>query len=120
MMRKHNDHRDFYALAALLDSGYIGFTGPIKLDEENNVNIYRQVRIFQAYSQGDGTQTYQDETILGSNNPDSYMYIGSKGIEYFHNRSESRKGWYLTFTLALIGAIISGVVVSKLTVACAG
>lgn len=115
MTRKHNDHRDFYALAALIDSGYIGFTGPVWDKEDGSLDVYKQVRLFQAYSQGDGTQTYDGTTIFAKKE-DSHLYVASKAIEYFHARSESRKGWYLTAGLALISAIISGVIVSRLTV----
>ncbi|WP_423807220.1 hypothetical protein OUO06_09425 [Photobacterium damselae] len=115
MTCKHNDHRDFYALAALLDAGYIGFTGPVFDKEDGTLDVYKQVRLFQAYSQGEGSQTYDGTTILAEKE-DSYLYVASKAIEYFHARSESRKGWFLTAGLALLTAIISGVIVSHLTV----
>ncbi len=115
MKRKHNDHRDFYALAALVDAGYIGFTGPIYNNEDGSLNTYKQVRLFQAYSQGDGNQTYDGTTII-ANNPDSFFYLASKSIEYFHSRSESRTGWLLTAIFAFFSAIVSGVIVSNLTV----
>lgn len=115
MKRKHNDHRDFYALAALIDAGYIGFTGPIWDKEDGSLDVYKQVRLFQAYSQGDGNQTYDGTTIFAKTE-DSYLYVASRAIEYFHARSELRKGWFLTAGLALITAIISGVIVSQLTV----
>lgn len=115
MNRKHNDHRDFYALAALVDAGYIGFTGPNHKNEDGSLNTYKQVRLFQAYSLGEGNQTYDGETIIAKN-PDSYFYLASKSIEYFHSRSESRTGWLLTAIFAFFSAIISGVIVSKLTV----
>jgi len=114
MIRTHNDHRDFYSLAALLDSGHIGFTGPVYFDDDGKLETYKQVRMFQAYSQGDGEQTYDGVTIMGDNG-DSYLYIGSKSIEYFNTRNETRKGWYLVAALALITSIISGVIVSALT-----
>ena len=94
MVRTHNDHRDFYSLAALLESGYIGFTGPVYFDDNGKLETYEQVRIFQA---------------------DSYLYIGPKSIEYFNTRSETRKGWYLVAALAFVASIISGVIVSALT-----
>ncbi len=74
MKRKHNDHRDFYALAALVDAGYIGFTGPIYNNEDGSLNTYKQVRLFQAYSQGEGNQTYDGTTII-ANNPDAFFYL---------------------------------------------
>jgi len=114
MIRTHNDHRDFYSLAALLDSEYIGFTGPVYFDNNGKLETYKQVRMFQAYSQGDGSQTYDGVTIIG-NKDDSYLYIGSKSIEYFNTRNETRKGWYLVAALALVTSIISGVIVSALT-----
>lgn len=109
MIRKNNDHRDFYGLVALLQSGYIGFTG-LQCPE----SLY-QAYFFQCYAQGKGAQTYKTVQLLESENEDSYFYIGAKGIEYFHQRSESRKGWYLAAAFALIASIISGVVVAKLT-----
>jgi len=115
MKRKHNDHRDFYALAALLDAGYIGFTGPIYDKKGGALDVYKQVRLFQAYSQGEGKQTYDGINIFAKKG-DSYLYVASKSIEYFHARSESRKGWYLTAALAFLTAIFSGVIVSQLTV----
>lgn len=115
MNRKHKDHRDFYALAALVDAGYIGFTGPNHKNEDGSLNTYKQVRLFRAYSLGEGNQTYDGETIIAKN-PDSYFYLASKSIEYFHSRSEARTGWLLTAIFAFFSAIISGVIVSKLTV----
>ncbi|MDP2546913.1 hypothetical protein [Oceanobacter sp. 4_MG-2023] len=115
MVRKHNDHRDFYALAALIDAGYIGFTGPIFNKEDGALDTYQQVRLFQAYSQGDENQTYEEIMILGENE-DSYLYVAAKAIEYFHTRDELRKGWILTAVLAFISAVISGVIISRLTV----
>ena len=114
MVRTHNDHRDFYSLAALLESGYIGFTGPVYFDDNGKLETYEQVRIFQAYSQVDSQQTYDGVTITAKKN-DSYLYIGPKSIEYFNTRSETRKGWYLVAALAFVASIISGVIVSALT-----
>jgi hypothetical protein len=115
MARKHNDHRDFYALVALIDAGYIGFTGPMFDKKDGTLDVYKQVRLFQAYSQGDGNQTYDGTTIFAKKE-DSYLYVASRAIEYFYARSESKKGWFLTAGLALLTAIISGVIVSQLTV----
>ncbi|MEZ8026117.1 hypothetical protein [Enterovibrio norvegicus] len=115
MKRKHNDYRDFYALAALLDAGYIGFTGPVFEKKDGTLDVYRQVRLFQAYSQGEGIQNY-DGVQISIDEKDSYLHTASKAIEYFHSRSESRTGWFLTAGFALLTAIISGVIVSHLTV----
>lgn len=110
MKRKHNDHRDFYGLSALLQDGYIGFTGPIEDD------IYSQACIFQCYSQPKDKPKYKQVTLLGENeNTHANIYISSKCIEYFYQRSEMRKGWYVAAILAVIASIISGVVVSELT-----
>tara|TARA_R110002050_G_scaffold87661_5_gene185551 strand:- start:3130 stop:3561 length:432 start_codon:yes stop_codon:yes gene_type:complete len=111
MVRKHNDHRDFYALAALIDAGYVGFTGPIFNKEDGAMDTYKQVRLFQAYSQGDGNQTYEGTTILAKTE-DSYLYVAAKAIEYFHARNELRMGWILTAVLAFIAAVISGIIVN--------
>ena len=109
MIRKNNDHRDFYGLVALLHGGYIGFTGP------NISEPLHQAYLFQCYAQGPGGQRYKDVELFEDQNKDSYFYIGAKGIEYFHQRSEARTGWYLAAAFALIASIISGVVVAKLT-----
>lgn len=114
MKRKHNDHRDFYGLTALLEAGYIGFSGPIHNKEDGSINVYEQVRLFQTYAQGDGQQTY-DKVILCGLKQDSYFYIAPKTIEYFHERSETRIGLYFTAVLAIISSIISSMIVSYLT-----
>lgn len=115
LVRKYNDHRDFYGLVAMLEANYIGFTGPIHHDEKNGkLDVYSQVRLFQAYSQGKGNQTYDGVTIFGKNS-DAHLYIGPKGIEYFHNRQEIRRGWYLVATLSFVCSIISGIIVSYFT-----
>jgi hypothetical protein len=109
MIRKNNDHRDFYGLVSLLHGGYIGFTG------SNLSDPYNQACQFQCYAQGNGTQSYKNVIILESENSDSYFYIGPKGIEYFHQKSETRTGWYLAAAFSLIASITSGVIVAKLT-----
>lgn len=113
--RKHNDHRDFYALVALLECGYIGFTGPIHTKVDGTINTYEQVRLFQAYSQGDGPQVYDGVSVAGLKS-DSYLYVSHKTIEYFNNRSENRRSWFITAALSLICAILSGLIVSHFTV----
>lgn len=114
--RKHNDHRDFYGLTALIESKYINFTGPIpKFQETGEVNSYVLAQTLQAYSQGTGTQQYMDVTLFGSETEDAALYIGPKGIEYFHSRKELRKGWYLVACLTLICSIVSGLIVANLT-----
>ena len=114
MSRKHGDHRDFYGLTALLEAGYIGFTGPISKQKGGSVNVYNQVRAFQAYSQGMDNPTYDNTTVMPSN-LDSHLYIAPKSIEYFNLRKEQRTGWYLVSILTLVCSIASGVVVSVLT-----
>ncbi len=108
MKRKHNDHRDFYALSALLKEGYIEFTGP------NCKEALVQAQTFQCYSQGTGQQAYKN-TNLFSNEEDSYFFIGAKGIAYFHQRSELRKGWLIVAALSVLVSIMSGVIVAQLT-----
>ena len=95
-------------MAALLKEGYIGFNGPV---HEETLN---QVETFQCYSQGEGQQTYGNTTLF-SKNKDSYFYIGPKGISYFHQRWELRRGWYIVAALTIVASITSGVVVAKLT-----
>ncbi|WP_028868486.1 hypothetical protein [Psychromonas arctica] len=115
--RTHNDHRDFYGLTALLKAGYINFTGPIpKVKGTTEINSYIMALTFQAYSQGTGEQSYKSLSLLASDNEDAYLFIGEKGIEYFHSRSENRKGWYLVAVLTLVCSIISGVIVAKFNV----
>ena len=109
MVRRKNDYRDFYGIVALLQGGYVGFTGPI-IPEPSS-----QARLFQCYSQGLGFQACGDVQLFETDNKDSYFYIGPKGIEYFHQRAEARKGWILAAIFSLIASIVSGVIVSKLT-----
>ena len=112
--RKHNDHRDFYGLTALIEAKYINFTGPIpKFKETGEVNSYVLAQTLQAYSQGDGMQQYKDVTLFGSDGGDAALYLGPKGIEYFHARQELRKGWYLVALLSLVCSIASGIVVAN-------
>ena len=114
--RTYNDHRDFYGLTALLKAGYINFTGPIpKIKGTTEVNSYIMALTFQAYSQGTGEQLYKTLILFDSDNEDAYLFIGEKGIEYFHSRSENRKGWYLVAALSLVCSIVSGVLVAKLS-----
>lgn len=108
MIRKNNDHRDYYGLVALLHGGYIGFTGP------NISEPLHQAYLFQCYAQGSGAQRYKNVELFESQNKDSYFYIGAKGIEYFHQRTEARTGWWLTAIFSLFASIISGVIVAKL------
>ncbi|TOK18428.1 hypothetical protein CGI22_24315 [Vibrio parahaemolyticus] len=115
MTRKHNDHRDFYGLVALLEAEYVRFTGPIQQTESGSICSYSQACVFQAYSQGEGTQSYGNVSLLPTE-ADQFLYIGPKAIEYFHAKSEARTGWLLTGLLSLLTAIISGVVVSNLTI----
>lgn len=115
MCRRHGDHRDFYGLSALLEAGYIGFTGPIFKTKSGKLDTYRQVRLFQAYSQGYGEQSYDGVFICNSKHFDSFLYIGPKAITYFQSKSEMRNGWLITAALSLIVAIISGVSVAYLT-----
>ncbi|HAS6112233.1 hypothetical protein [Vibrio navarrensis] len=113
--RKHGDHRDFYGLVALLESDYLRFTGPVQLDKNKKLCSYSQACTFQAYSQGEGIQQYLDINLLPQDQ-DQFLYIGPKAIEYFQNKSESRKAWLLTALLSLLSAVISGLIVSELTV----
>jgi hypothetical protein len=115
MYRKHNDHRDFYGLTALLEAGYIGFTGPISKQNDGCLNVYNQVRAFQAYSQGIDNPTYDNATLLMPSNDDAHLFIAPKSIEYFNLRKEQRIGWYLVSALTLVCSIASGVVVGVLT-----
>lgn len=109
MTRPKGDHRDFYGLVALLQAGYLGFTGPIHNDAK------QQAHVFQCYSQGIGCQESGNVQLFESNNKDSYLYIGAKGIEYFHQRGEVRKGWLLTAAFSLVASVLSAVIVSYLT-----
>ena len=109
MARGKGDHRDFYGLVALLQAGYVGFTGPVHSDATE------QAHLFQCYAQGQGLQQSGNVQLLPSDNDDSYLYIGARGIEYFHQRSEARKGWILAAVFSLVASVISGVVVSQLT-----
>lgn len=117
MNRKHKDHRDFYGLVALLDAGYVGFTGPIYKSDNGHVDTYKQVRLFQAYSQGYGDQSYEGVSISKASNKehDSFIFIGAKSIEYFQRKSEFRSGFIIKAVFSLIVAVESAVIVYKLT-----
>jgi len=109
MIRRKQDYRDFYGLVALLHGGYVGFTGPI------HPEALTQARVFQCYSQGEGFQACGHVQLLASDNKDSYFYIGPKGIEYFHQRAEARRGWILTAVFSLVAAILTGIISAYLT-----
>ncbi|MEL7411582.1 MAG: hypothetical protein AAGJ90_09020 [Pseudomonadota bacterium] len=113
--RKHGDHRDFYGLVALMESDYLRFTGPVNLDESGKICSYSQACLFQAYSQGEGDQDYLDIHLI-SKDQDSFLYVGPKAIDYFHNKEQSLNAWLLTALLSALSAILSGLVISKLTV----
>ncbi len=113
--RKHGDHRDFYGLVALMESDYLRFTGPVNLDENGRISSYLQACLFQAYSQGDGFQQYLDTTLIPTEH-DQFLYVDPKAIEYFNNKREARKAWLLAALLSLLSAILSGVIISELTV----
>lgn len=115
--RKHKDHRDFYGLVALIDAGYIGFTGPTYKIDDGQIDAYKQTRLFQAYSQGYGDQAYDGVSVSKANNKehDSFLYIGPKSIEYFQKKSEFRKGFIITAIFGLIVAVASAFIVAKLS-----
>lgn len=106
MARKFNDHRDFYGLAALIKEGYLGFNGPIYDD------MWSQSKVFQCYSQGSGRQKYGGVEILG-NAKSPELYIGGKGIIYFHELGDKQKAHIVVAILGLLAAIASGITVSK-------
>lgn len=116
MVRKHNDHRDFYPLAALWCEGFIGFTGGIpKSDDENypHQDAFYLSRVFQCYSMGAGRQRYENVEIFGRDK-DSSFFIAGKGLSYFHERLENRKEWWTVAVLGLMSAIIAGCVTGLL------
>ena len=76
MVRKYNDHRDFYGLAALLKEGYIGFNGPV---HEETLN---QVETFQCYSQGEGQQTYGNTTLFSKNKNSLFLHWPKRNIVF--------------------------------------
>ncbi|MGE8178560.1 hypothetical protein [Pseudomonas fluorescens] len=114
--RVNGDHRDFYPLAGLVLEGFVGFTGPVPSGSSEGLahqEAYNLSRVFQAYSQGVGNQSYDNVTIMGKGE-DSHLFIAAKGLLYFHERSEKRRQWWTAAGLSLAGAIIAGCITGLL------
>ncbi|MBC8877876.1 hypothetical protein [Pseudomonas cerasi] len=103
--RRHNDHHDFYPLIALMNSAYIGYTGPMPAADVP----FRDTMIahsFQAYSQGPGPQVYESTHVMGGLEDKSiYFYIGPKGIEFFEARRADNKKLLISALLSLLAGI---------------
>lgn len=103
--RTHNDHRDFYPMVALLNAGYVGFTGGVPPEDAS----FRDTIIahtLQCYSQGPGAQSYGMVSVNGSGDADGlYFYIGPKGIEYFETRRSDNKKLFISACLSLLAGI---------------
>ncbi|RZI31142.1 hypothetical protein [Pseudomonas orientalis] len=115
MERRDGDHRDFYPLAALINDGFIGFSGPIPKAAGNDgapshIDAYQMSRLLQCYSQGTGSQGYQGVSIFNEEGRDSTFFIAAKGLLYFHEYLEKRRGWWQAAFLGLGASIIAGCV----------
>ncbi|WP_146750254.1 hypothetical protein [Pseudomonas sp. RIT411] len=103
-----NDHRDFYPLASLISSGYLGFTGPIP-DSPKFADTY-MTHLLQAWAQGDGPQIYKSaHTMGGTTNDNSYFYLGGKGLEYLSDRKADRDRILVVAIISLLSALIVAV-----------
>jgi len=105
---KHNDHRDYYPLIALIASGYLGYTGAVpKADAP-----FRETLIahsLQAYSLGPGAQVYESAHVNGGLE-ELYFYIGPKGIEYFESRRADNKKLLISGFLSLLAGTTVAVI----------
>lgn len=119
MVRKHNDHRDFYPLAALILDGYVGFTAaPSDLSfnagkPTTHQAAYDLSRMLQCFSQGKPPQHYQNMHII-SGIEGSTFFIAAKGLMYFHEYNERRREWWCVALLGLASAVIAGCVTGLL------
>ncbi|MGC5703009.1 hypothetical protein J4P02_22640 [Pseudomonas sp. NFXW11] len=99
------DHRDFYPVVALVDAGYLGFTGP----QPNPDEPFRETIIaktLQCYRQGPGHQSYENVTILGDGDHEgTYFYIGPKCIEFFEARWSDTKRLLTSAGLSFVAAV---------------
>lgn len=99
--RIHGDHRDFYPLIGLFESGYIGTTIPI-IDGKYSASMMTWQ--LQAISQGRGRQMYRRVEVEDMDE-DNYFYISGKGIEFFANRDADTKRIRTSFYLSLFAAL---------------
>ncbi|WP_439870169.1 hypothetical protein ACTABV_08375 [Pseudomonas fragariae (ex Marin et al. 2024)] len=109
--RRYGDHRDFYPLVALVESGYLGFTGgQPKEDMQFRSSLLAQT--FQCYRQGRGKQSYKNVTVFDHDEDDEvYFYVGPRAIDFFESRrSDTKKlltSAFLSFFAAVTVAIIT-------------
>lgn len=103
--RRDGDHRDFYPLIALMNSGHIGYTGPMPTSDM----AFRDTLIahsFQAYCQGPGDQAYETAHVMGGlDDKSTYFYIGSKGVELFESRRADNRKLLISALLSLFAGI---------------
>ncbi len=103
--RRDGDHRDFYPLVALMNSGHIGYTGPMPKADI----AFRDTLIthsFQAYCQGPGAQVYESAHVMsGLDDKGTYFYIGSKGLELFESRRADNRKLVISGFLSLLAGI---------------
>lgn len=106
--RTHGDHRDFYPLVSLINSGHIGYTGATPSPDSQFPDT-DLAYVFQCYSQGPGKQTYKTVKIMrGIESEDVYFYVGAKSIEYFETRkSDNRKIIISAFFSLLAGLTVA-------------
>ena len=100
--RSHGDHRDFYPLVALINSGHIGYTGAAP-DPAGDFADTQFTHVFQCYAQGPGRQHYKTAEVFGGvEGEDLYFFIGPKGIEYFETRRADNKKLLISAILSFL------------------
>jgi len=108
--RSYGDHRDFYPLVALINTGHIGYTGAAP-DPEVDFADTQLTHVFQCYTQGPGHQHYKmAEVFGGAESDDVYFYIGPKGIEYFETRHADNKKLFISAGFSLFAGITVAVI----------
>ncbi|EJM09788.1 hypothetical protein PMI21_05520 [Pseudomonas sp. GM18] len=108
--RSHGDHRDFYPLVALINSGHIGYTGAAP-DPSVDFADTMLTHTFQCYSQGPGRQHYKTATVIrGAESEDVYFFIGPKGIEYFETKRSDNKKILISAGFSLLAGVTVAVI----------
>jgi len=62
----------------------------------------------QCYFQGSGHQNYGGVGIFTDEGHDSTFFIAAKGLLYFHEYLERRRGWWLAPGLGLAASVTAG------------
>jgi hypothetical protein len=107
--RVYKDHRDFYPLVSLINSGHIGYAGE-DYDPKKPYAATYLAKVFQCYSKGHGPQSYEGTDVaLGVESEKVYFYIGPKGVEYFETRRADNKKLLISAGFSLSAGVIVAV-----------